>query len=187
MSKAPSVITEYSMDLTSRSNNSLLTCIGPSAALALTKDTSLVGLYVLIDSSMWRISSSTASIAASAFARSSDHNSTVMRVPMMPSVTRLIHSACAGAAAAKVAAAAKHSALMTLNFIAPSLARFTGGGPPPLCDDKSAADHAAQMGEVSNAGQRSGNAQKQLDAGVYGGEQPCRHGNRWKQGNDLAG
>ena len=86
-------------------------CMGPSAALPFTKDTSLVGLYVLMDSSIWRISSSTASIAASAFARSSDHNSTVMRVPMMPSVTRFTHSACAGAAA-RVAAAAKHSALI---------------------------------------------------------------------------
>src|ERR1700719_1124691 len=188
MSKAPSVITEYSFALTSRSNNSLLMRIGPSAALALTKDTSLVGLYVLMDSSMWRISSSTASIAASAFARSSDHNSTVMRVPMMPSVTRLTHSACAGAAAARVTAAAKHSALiMTLNFMRQSLMRFTGGGPPPLRDDESAADHAAQMGEMCNAGQRSGNAQKQLDAGVNGGEEPCRHGNRRNQGNDLAG
>jgi len=82
------------------------------------QDTSLVGLYVLMDSSMWRISSSTASMAASALARSSDHISTVMRVPMMPSVTRFTHSACAGTAAARVAAAVKHTALIIpLNFM----------------------------------------------------------------------
>ena len=63
MSKAPSVMTEYSLAVVSRSNSSLLMCIGPSAALALTWETSLVGLYVLIVSSMCRISSSTASIA----------------------------------------------------------------------------------------------------------------------------
>src|ERR1700744_3546332 len=104
MSNAPSVITEYSLALTSRSKSSLLMGIGPSAALALTKDTSLVGLYVLIDSSMCRISSSTASMAASAFGLSSDQSSTVIRVPMMPSVTRVTHSAGAGgAAAAKLA------------------------------------------------------------------------------------
>jgi len=44
MSNAPSVITEYSFAVVSRSNNSLLMCIGPSAALAFTCDTSLAGL-----------------------------------------------------------------------------------------------------------------------------------------------
>ena len=39
-----SVMTEYSLAVTSRSNNSLLICMGPSAALALTCETSLVGL-----------------------------------------------------------------------------------------------------------------------------------------------
>ncbi len=43
--------------------------------------------------------SSTASMACSALSLSSDHSSTVIRVPMMPSVTRRTHSACTGAAA----------------------------------------------------------------------------------------
>src|ERR1700690_4163309 len=193
MSKAPSVMTEYSFALTSRSNNSLLMCMGPSAALALTRDTSLVGLYVLIDSSMWRISSSSASMAASAFGSSSDHNSTVMRVPMMPSVTRLTHSACAGTAAARTAKLAE--LINTLRFMAAdfrrkgdaaSLAAFWGA-PPPLHDDQGAAHHAAQVGEVSDAGEGSGDTQEQLDTGVNGGEQPCGHGNRRDQRDDLAG
>src|ERR1700723_2540903 len=192
MSKAPSVMTEYSLDLTSRSNNSLLMCMGPSAALALTKDTSLVGFYVLIDSSMWRISSSSASMAASAFGLSSDHNSTVMRVPMMPSVTRLTHSACAGTAAARTAKLTE--LINTLRFMArfrrnsdaASLAAFSGAR-PPLHDHQGAAHHAAQVGEVSDAGQGSGDTQEQLDTGVNGGEQPCRHGNRRDQRDHLAG
>jgi len=101
MSNAPSVITEYSSAVVSKSNSSLLIRMGPSAALALTRETSLVGLYVLIESSMCRISSSTASIAGSAFVSSSAHNSTVIRVPMMPSVTRRTQSACAAGAARK--------------------------------------------------------------------------------------
>ena len=57
-------------------------------------------------SSIWRISARTASIASSALPRSSDHSSTVIRVPMMPSVIRLTHSARAGAANANRAKAA---------------------------------------------------------------------------------
>jgi hypothetical protein len=44
MSKAPSVMTEYSLAVVSRSKSSLLMCMGPSAAFAFTWDTSLVGL-----------------------------------------------------------------------------------------------------------------------------------------------
>jgi len=69
---------------------------GCVAARALIRDTSLSGLNVLISRSMRRISSSTASIAATPWVASGAHSSTVMRVPMMPSSTRSTHSACAG-------------------------------------------------------------------------------------------
>src|ERR1700690_3473802 len=135
---------------------------------------------------MWRISSSSASIAASAFGLSSDHNSTVMRVPMMPSVTRLTHSACAGTAART---AKLTEVINTLRFMAAivrrksdvaSLAAFFGAR-PPLHDHQGAAHHTAQVGEMGDAGQGSGDTQEQLDTGVNGSEQPCRHGNRRDQ------
>src|SRR5512143_349867 len=72
--------------------------IGAFAASALTRDTSLSGLYVLMSRSIRCISAITASMALFAARPSSDHSSTTMRVPMMPSLVRSNHSARASPA-----------------------------------------------------------------------------------------
>src|SRR6185437_9003559 len=99
MSKAPCVMREYSSAVCSSPKSSGVITTGCLVASRLTIETSLVGLKVLIESSMWRISAMTASMSCSPLAGSSAHSSTKMRVPMMPSTRRDTQAACAGCAA----------------------------------------------------------------------------------------
>ncbi len=88
MSNTPFDSFENSSARASRPNMPSLTVTGPSAAPALTSDSSESALCGLIVASMRCISAITAAIATSASARLAAYNSTSMAVPMMASSRR---------------------------------------------------------------------------------------------------
>src|SRR5450631_608241 len=140
-------------------------------------------------SSTWRIESRTASIARSALSLSSAHNSTVIRVPMMPSVTRRTHSACAGNA--KHASSVKRQARVCFMYLQPSVVPISecltcAARPAPPQYHYGTADHAAQVSEVCDSRKGTGDAHEKLHPCINRGEQPRRHRDGWDEGHHFS-